>query len=481
MAQVTVVGVAGLVGSAILVPQIGSVEAFLKNGPLAQLLMLSVIATFGLPAGLYMGLIASRRVTYFHQRGLRQTGLGQPKVIPYDQVESVAFKSTRVFVNGIYSITRQKLRLRLADGRTKRLRHACKEVLRPAAGDGPPVELQKGAMAIAAALAERMRGELDAGRMVHWTKDLDLYPDGLQLHSTGRRFPWRGIAKIDVHEGVFRMRLVGQGKPVRLRTAADNFWPGYLLVRDRLLALEQTRARTVEVPARPVQASTAGAPAAAGQQSPGTPTMPAGTAPGLHVHFTSQVGDLAALHRWRRWQGRSRRWAAILVPPVAVVAVVLLLMALAHSRGGLVAPVGAPLIATFLLALALVGGGAIVWRWRDNYRLQRELAATARETSGPDSPFGPSEFHAGAAGYEVRTPQAVIRRPWANVAMVELFEGHILVVTAGGRADSPVVEVIIPDRAFGRPDGPARAHRMLAQWHLAAVSCEIPRRGQAGA
>lgn len=195
VAQVTVVGVAGLVGSAILVPQIGSVEAFLKNGPLAQLLMLSVIATFGLPAGLYMGLIASRRVTYFHQRGLRQTGLGQPKVIPYDQVESVAFKSTRVFVNGIYSITRQKLRLRLADGRTKRLRHACKEVLRPAAGDGPPVELQKGAMAIAAVLAERMRGELDAGRMVHWTKDLDLYPDGLQLHSTGRRFPCAGLPR----------------------------------------------------------------------------------------------------------------------------------------------------------------------------------------------------------------------------------------------------------------------------------------------
>lgn len=209
---------------------------------LIELLFLAGVALLGLPIGLYLKLVASRRVVYFHRRGLRQTGLGPEQVIAYDQVESIAYKTTRVFVNGIYSETRQRMRLRLVGGNTKSLRHTFREDPKPSKKDDTPaMELETGAMAIADVLADRMRGELAGGRVVRWTPKLNLTAAGLEVATTGERHGWDRVVVMDLREGTLFLQLPGQRKPMKIRAGEENFWPGFTVLRERLAALEQAQ------------------------------------------------------------------------------------------------------------------------------------------------------------------------------------------------------------------------------------------------
>lgn len=185
-----------------------------------------------------------------HEHGVSRRWLRWEKRLPYAAVDSFAYSAVRQYVKGVYSGTTFTLTfVAYRNGRPVKLTYA--RTLRNA-----DQELDHLRDHVSRVLAARMAERFGRGSPVSWTDGLRFLSDGLEYRAAGllgRKSPifvrYEQIAGIDVADGLFRLWVAGQKKPImKEQVSQPNFFPGYVFLT-RLLA-SQTQAQPVETVGR---------------------------------------------------------------------------------------------------------------------------------------------------------------------------------------------------------------------------------------
>jgi hypothetical protein len=172
-------------------------------------------------AVLILGWVFGRDRFYCYERGLSRRR-GREFRLLYDEISELTYSATRVFVNGSYSGTKMKLKVRAQRGE---IWCAAKvQVI-----DDRLVELRD---QIAARIANHMLRELRAGNPVPWMSGVVFLPEGLQFRPGSmlpvEMLPYGEISDSRSDQGFFYLFSKTEPKAVISRPVSSaNFFPGY--------------------------------------------------------------------------------------------------------------------------------------------------------------------------------------------------------------------------------------------------------------
>lgn len=177
---------------------------------------------------------------HLHQRGVRSVKRGREQVLRYADVDELTVKVVRVFHHDVCTGEVHEVTLRSHAANQSTI--SFKQVRRPRSISGAdlnePSPVTQVCDQIAASIAGRMAARLRSGEPVSWVRGLHLRPEGLEFASSGmgtERIDWRQIDRVSMEEGAFRFWARGESAPVmKLPTHLPNFFPGYVLLLDRM-------------------------------------------------------------------------------------------------------------------------------------------------------------------------------------------------------------------------------------------------------
>jgi hypothetical protein len=200
-------GIFGVLGTAMLADRTMKGAAV---GPLAVAL-----------AVLFLGWVFGRDRFRCYERGLSRRRAREFSLL-YDEISELTYSATRVFVNGSYSGTKMKLRVRAQRGE---IWCAAKVQVM----DDRLVELRD---QIAERIANKMLRDLRAGSPVPWMSGVVFLPEGLQFRRKigfpVEMLPYGEIRETRSDQGVFYLFSKTEPKAVISRPVdSTNFFPGY--------------------------------------------------------------------------------------------------------------------------------------------------------------------------------------------------------------------------------------------------------------
>ncbi len=433
-----------------------------------------VMGLLPLGYGLYLLWRDRGLILYLHEHGLRERRRGRESTIRFDDAEELTFQSTRVYVNGVYSGTVERLAVRSSrpEPRSLFFQHKRRETSGMATGYEETGEVGRIANRVASALSRRMAGRLQRGESVAWTPRLRLSRGGIavsprqnawqgglpqpfkaQTSPHGGKWeviPWERVAKVDTDQGVFRLWVEGQSRPfVQLPTGLPNFHPGYLVAT----AILGRRSSDSPTP------------------SPASPTEVPGQGPLLRAGFTWTVEDHIAENDYlavatpegrKAWRGR------ILIPTGIAAGLAFACALMPFLRGELSPSTFAIASGAIVVGTPILGFALKAWaRKTDATRIAAEIEAAherAQEGRGPD-PLDEWQVVMGPGGYVIRMSDGQIRRPWSEVERVERFGGYIITVLPEDKVRREQIELTLPSRAFDSDDEARLAFERLVDWH----------------
>jgi hypothetical protein len=170
---------------------------------------------------------------FLHEHGIREYRQRRGRCLRFEDVDEVTYSSLRLFSHGSYIHTIQKLALK-SDGMSGPplvCTHIFKEPNGRATGE-TRTPLINARDALSFQLAEMMSRRLSRGDAVEWVPRLRLRSRGLEVDDRGRVgfIEWRRVDKLDIDQGMFRLWLDADPKPILTAPAhIANFYPAYCL------------------------------------------------------------------------------------------------------------------------------------------------------------------------------------------------------------------------------------------------------------
>ncbi|HEY7309748.1 MAG TPA: hypothetical protein VH643_10355 [Gemmataceae bacterium] len=401
---------------------------------------------------------------YLHQWGVREVRRGRWTQLHYDDVETMTWKVTRVFINGGYAGTLHQVSLRSArEGQpTVNFTHSHRETGVSSIYRDAPNEIENICNGIARTIAGRMAERLERGEEVKWTNGLRLHRGGIRVFNSSKNWedvPWERVARVDITEGAFNLWVEGEARSkARASTAWPNFHAGYLLVVMRL--------RGQHLPAKPAES--------ARRAADGETARASGGGPGLVLEYANSIEDHVALARYldrATPEGRAAMRVRIWVPVGIWTGLFLLACAARYWHGR--TDVGGLLLS---LAATLAGGALLVFVLKfglprlDRVRLARELKTLheqARQGKRAD-PFAPLHVALDETGYGVRDCLGEGRFAWKDLSRVAWFNGYIFTFVAGDKVTRESIGLMVPPRLFEQKENARTLFETIQGWHTRA-------------
>jgi hypothetical protein len=204
-----------------------------------------------------------------HTRGIRERRVSGDSVVYFREARELTFQATRIFVHGTCAGTVEHLAVRTGGPEPKALYfQRKKQEPENRMGPGEPSAVDRIAMTIARAIAERLSSRLDKGETLPWTRRMRISLHGLEIEpqrwwerdlrdmarslagwfrwAEGSRGGWPSVTwdhidRMTIEAGVFRLWANGEPRPrLQILTGLPNFHPGYLVA---INLLEAARAR----------------------------------------------------------------------------------------------------------------------------------------------------------------------------------------------------------------------------------------------
>jgi hypothetical protein len=205
----------------------------------AGILLPSIGALLGL-LGLWLAFSCFR----CHERGVCKTTLFSQKTLPYDDIGSFQFSAVKHYHHGAYVGTQLTVRLRpVSADRGPGISYGVRS-------KGDDDDLDSLRDQVSRIVATRMSEQLQVGKSVVWTKNLQFTPEGILYRPRGflsrkepQLLPFAEYGGYDLKQGVFHLFARGRTKPIITeQAAAENFYPGFFLL---LTLLHQPAAEQV--------------------------------------------------------------------------------------------------------------------------------------------------------------------------------------------------------------------------------------------
>ena len=195
---------------------------------------------------------------YLHAAGIRERRAVADSIVLFRDANDLKFQSTRVFVNGAYAGTVEHLAVRTADP-TSRMLYFQRKIQEPGKGKGPAPssDVDKVAMLVAGAIAEKLSARLDKQETLPWTARMRINLHGLDIQprrwwesdlrdmarsivawfrwAEGSRgqwphLAWNEIDRMTIETGIFRLWAKGESRPrIQIMTGVENFHPGHIV------------------------------------------------------------------------------------------------------------------------------------------------------------------------------------------------------------------------------------------------------------
>jgi hypothetical protein len=376
----------------------------------------------------------------------------------YEDAAILTFDHTRLLTNGEYQFTYQHLQVRLG-ARTDppiEMSDSFREDIGLATNYRTIGELETLAYRIAALMAERLHVRVERGETVPWVDRLRIRADGLVVGTKENEelVPWAKIARLDIDQGIFKLRLTDEEKPrVELPTSTKNFYPGYSLAAEYLK-------KNANVPGEKAD----------------EPAQLAETTPSLTIAYANTVEDFLALRLYEyrtnktkrfKWQIKAWDLSAIIIIPTLVAVVASWYLGRITQETAILGAAGSVLAALLLRPCR----GKVLW-FLERRKVAAELQAAhlwAQHRRCPD-PFLDRRISFDKTGYVVRTFDGAVRANWRALSRLEFFEDYLFLYVGADQLHPERIALMIPARAFGNAEEAHRAFETLKSLHAKASS-----------
>jgi len=183
---------------------------------------------------------------YLHEHGIREFRQGRGRSLLYEQVDQLIYSSLRIFMNGLYIHTIQKLALKSDSMPDPPLvcTHIFKEAdgRAPAEARTPVVEVRD---SVSRALAARLAKALSRENSLEWTEGLRVSATGLEISEANGAWElveWQRVNKAAIGYEILSMWVDADVKPrLQVPTNIPNFYPIWLLITQLRLKAAQAR------------------------------------------------------------------------------------------------------------------------------------------------------------------------------------------------------------------------------------------------
>jgi hypothetical protein len=170
---------------------------------------------------------------FLQERGIREYRRGKGRSLAYDLVDEVRYSSARIFLNGSYIHTVQKLALRSGLSREPPL--VCTLIFKELDGDAPGearTALTQVRDATSLFLADRFLERIMRDETVVWAPGVRINRRGVETEDRGAwaLVEWGRVSKMDIDEGTLQLWTHEESKPrLRLSMTEPNSYPAYAM------------------------------------------------------------------------------------------------------------------------------------------------------------------------------------------------------------------------------------------------------------
>src|SRR5262249_16802746 len=152
-----------------------------------------------------------------HERGVHKATLFSQKTLRYEDVGSFQFSAVKHYHNGAYIGTQLTMRLRpVSADRGPTISYGVRS-------KGDDDDLDSLRDHVSRIVAARMFEELQGGRPVVWTSNLEFTPEGIRYRPSGflgrkesQFLPFAEYGNYDLKQGVFHLFARGRTKPIMM-------------------------------------------------------------------------------------------------------------------------------------------------------------------------------------------------------------------------------------------------------------------------
>jgi hypothetical protein len=435
------------------------------------LVVSGVIGVFGL-FYLVAGLLRLWKFRGFkvalYENGILEHKAGHNRIVQFRDAEEIAFASTRLFHNGAYMGTIERLTVRTAGPQPQKLSFQRKwqEKTGFTTGYSEQSDVENAANRISADIAARLQERLQRGESISWTPRMRVTPRGIDIipapwwEDLGALFqrrptsaPWEQIDKTRIDQGYFELWIRGTKSPaIRVSAQLPNFQPGWMIVAG--IVQRQSEQRKVE----------------AENRRPALPEPPLPADPAQALCYASNVADHVALNDHYLAtdpNGRSEALIRVWLFPGVLMAIFGVTCCARYFKGmttpgRLGIELGIVLAGGLLLALIL----HLLTRLNDRMRTRRELNAAhelSKQRKASD-PFLPKEVTLGPGGYAIKNQHGYLQQRWSGISQAAWFRGYILVFLASDTVKREQIALIIPPRAFESENHAREIHSRMQEW-----------------
>jgi hypothetical protein len=181
-----------------------------------------------------------RGLITLHERGLRRNVAGNDITMRFDEADQVAYYMTRIYMNGVYSATDEKITLK-SDGPDAKVVHFQRRFRDPQQTAGPS-PISPFVEPVIVRLAAKNAEKLARGEAVPWFPGAMIHDWGVELpNGWGGKIPirWDELEAPEIVNRQCHLRRVGKSAPIAtVFTFLMNFYPGLEVVKARRAALK---------------------------------------------------------------------------------------------------------------------------------------------------------------------------------------------------------------------------------------------------
>ncbi|HVV99123.1 MAG TPA: hypothetical protein VHB77_02215 [Planctomycetaceae bacterium] len=403
-----------------------------------------------------------------YEHGILEHKAGRDEIVQFRDADEVTFGSTRLFVNGTYAGTIERLTVKTVGPRGKTLSFQRKrqEQTGFATGYNERSDVEDVAHRISADVANRMHERLRRGESVSWTPRMRLTPRGIDivpprwwedLAALFQRRPvsatWEQIERTNFEQGFFELWIRGTKRSaIKLPVQSPNFHAGWLIAATVLQA--QSEQRKVE----------------AENRRPALPEPPLPAESSQALRYAANLEDHLAMNQYylcTNPQGRNEALIRVWLFPGVLMAIFGVTVCARYFKG-MTTPdrLGIELAITLGGGLTLAALLALAVRLMDRARTRSELnvAHMLAQQGKATDPFLPKEVTLGPGGYALKNMHGYLQRRWSEVSRADWFRGYIFVFLAGDTVKREQMGLVIPPRAFENENQAREIHSRMQEW-----------------
>lgn len=181
---------------------------------------------------------------FLQQRGICEYRQRRRRCLAYDDVEIIIYSSLRIFMNGAYMHTVQKLALGSEETRNRPL--VCTNVYKETDHSG--VEMATAVTQVRDAIAQRLANEflleLERGT-IPWGPKVRVHRRGIELERTADNWElieWSRIGRYESDQAVFRIWIdADPSAAIQVKTTVPNFYPVLSIVLPHVSGMTATQ------------------------------------------------------------------------------------------------------------------------------------------------------------------------------------------------------------------------------------------------